>query len=208
LISGKTIETLSEKKMVKMHRSEEEETFVVNFDTLLKTDCSNLWLNNFFIVLPKGSKIQKTYIKEKTNILEEGLGYIDKIKISNQTNSKEVIIKGKGLDVEDMVFNTVLKKMAQGKESIVEEKDIKIRTFETDENYFIPMYHLTLESYLHLRGKFETVITGRDGGSIEYYLKNFNVLDQNLSILIRNLLFELHDMKIVYAVGFIPEGLI
>lgn len=212
LIPGKVIEARSIKKEKKI-KGQFQKCYSLEIGEAIKEDCSGLWLDNFTIVLNKGTIITKEFDRSATATLlsEEQYGGLIKHTIKNA--ECEYIVNLQSSDskkeeteeqLKNIIRSTLLKKLARGQMQVIENGSKTITSYEADENYFISYYSIIMGSFLHLRPQFGKILGDQDD-SISYYVDVFSENDLKLSGWLKSIFDELIDKKVVLAVRMMPN---
>lgn len=204
-ISGKIIEDFGKTEKRKIH-NRIQECFVLDIGEIVKKDMSSLWLNNHMALLPKNSIVTKNYKKnvKNGNIYREKEGALVSHGVSNGENKLFENLVGKNLKIEKMCFSTILKHLSQGNKKVTKNKDETKIEFITKDNYFIPFYHIILNSYLELRKQFK-IVNNEVDDSIGYYINNFKDFDRNLISYLKQEYYKISDKKLLLLVRMMPN---
>lgn len=183
-----------------------QECYVMSITELLKKDLSGLWFASHFCLINKETIVTKTYDKsmKEFQIYEENLGALTKLSINYKNNSVCEKIPKNNLPIETMVFFALLKRLARGKEEKKCQNNINIISFQADENYFIPYYHIILDSYLHIRQQFQNIQDECDN-TIEFYSNNFSNIDKNIILYIKKVYSDLVNSKVIFPIKMNPN---
>lgn len=207
-VSGKIIEEFAEQKKKKIN-NRYQDCYSISAMELFKRDMSGMWLNNFTILLKGGTKIIRSYDKnikkEKANIFDKKLGVNTSARMEYNDKKIEKKLLDKPLALESGIFTTILKILIQKKDTKIKKKKNKTDIiFIANNNYFIPYYHIILNTYLKLRREFKGIQNESDD-TLEFYLNNFSFLDINLIILIKKIYYEIVDSGILQPIRMMPD---
>ncbi|MBI2232743.1 MAG: hypothetical protein HYU56_02395 [Candidatus Aenigmarchaeota archaeon] len=213
LIFSDTVENSGQIKKLKIRKdSKEEDCYLFTLKDLLSKDFSGLWMDNHLLFLSEGSVYRKVYDINKespihiTSETGEDLGGLVEVELKNGSISEKVTFEKDKHDVRDIIFYNIAMRIARGKETIQTTNTTTEKIIEADKNYSIPLYHLVLEIYLHLRSRFgESWKEPRS--DISFYLSHLTDFDYKISYFIRDIIINLHKNNIIKLIRMVPDFL-
>lgn len=183
-----------------------QEGYSINLTELIKIDYSGLWLNNFSLIIEKGTIIKKTYSKnsEGLGLVNESYGNLIKEEIIYGENKFEIDFSKEDDTKKRIITSTLINFFCNGNETINQSGIDTEVSIQIKDNLFFSFLDLIFNSYFNLRKQF-SVTLGDTDTTLEYYLNNFSDFDRNLIGYIHHFYEDINSSKVFKQVRMLPE---
>jgi len=199
LISGKLLIEKSIQQETK-HNNRKQICYTINWNDLLKLDCSGLWMENLVIVIKNGTEISHIYDKtKKMECYNQKYGGLIELKIKNKDTKKQIIMNNK---IEPLIYHIILNILSTklAKKQIISNDNITETKYIYEDNVLIPFNTFILNAFIYFKN-----LPKENEFSKTYLLDNFNETDYNLILHLKYYTSELVRNKHLFAFKNTPN---
>lgn len=186
------------------NRKKKQNCFVFDILDMIKYNYLSLWLSDYSIGIQEGFKINKTYTNnQKGYIHEKNLGTLISVEATVNKIHKKVFLRE--ADLRNALFLYVCKNLSEGQVKSYKTKNNIIISYQADQNYLIPFYHVILKTWLYMKNQIQKREGIPETNDIPYHLNTFSDIDYQIIFLIKDILSEMSNEDLITLIKLIPN---